>query len=57
MKNGHAWRHVFMACSKREAMAIYVLKQACDNDIMPSVYIKGCVQTFGNSHFLNAQPI
>ena len=25
-----------MACSKLEAMAIYVVKQACDNDIMAS---------------------
>ena len=28
---GHAWRHVFMSCSKLEAMAIYVVKQACVN--------------------------
>ena len=27
-----------MACSKLEAMAIYVVKQACGNEIMPSVY-------------------
>ena len=26
-----------MACSKLEAMAIYVVKQACGNDIMASV--------------------
>jgi hypothetical protein len=25
---GHAWGHVFMACSKLEAMAIYLVKQA-----------------------------
>ena len=31
---GHAWRNFFMACSKHEAMAIYVVKQACGNDIM-----------------------
>ena len=36
---GHAWRHIFMACSKLEAMAIYVVKQACDNEIMPSLYV------------------
>ena len=35
----HAWRHLFMACSKLEAMVIYVVKQACGNDIMASVYI------------------
>ena len=29
---GHAWRHFFMACSKLEAMAIYLVKQACVND-------------------------
>ena len=34
---GHAWRHFFMACSKLKAMAIYVVKQACGNDIMASV--------------------
>ena len=38
MLGGHAWRHIFMACSKLEAMAIYVVKQACGNEIMPSVY-------------------
>ena len=37
MLGGHAWRHIFMACSKLEAMAIYVVKQACGNEIMPSV--------------------
>ena len=36
---GHAWGHVFMACSKLEAMAIYLVKQACGNDILASVYI------------------
>ena len=30
---GHAWRNIFMACSKLEAMAIYVVKQACGHDI------------------------
>ena len=34
---GHAWRHVSMACSKLEAMAIYLVKKACGNDIMASV--------------------
>ena len=29
---GHAWRHAFMACSKLEAIAIYLVKQACGND-------------------------
>ena len=38
MLGGHAWRHIFMACSKLEAMAINVVKQACGNEIMPSVY-------------------
>ena len=37
MLGGHAWRHIFMACSKLEAMAIYVVKQACGNEIIPSV--------------------
>ena len=27
-----------MACSKLEAMAIYLVKQACGNDILESVY-------------------
>ena len=35
---GHAWRQVFMACSKLEAMAIYLVKQACGNDKRASVY-------------------
>ena len=34
---GHAWRHIIMACSKLGAMATYVVKQACGNEIMPSV--------------------
>ena len=43
---GHAWRHFFMACSKLEAMAIYVVKQACGNDIMACVYINSnCIET------------
>ena len=36
---GHAWRHVFMACSKLEAMAVYLAKQACGNDILASVHM------------------
>ena len=35
---GHAWQHVFMACSKLEAMTNYVVKQACGNDILALVY-------------------
>ena len=30
---GHALAHVFMTCSKLEAMAIYLVKQALGNDI------------------------
>ena len=30
----HAWQHVSMACSKLEAMAIYLVKQVCGNDIL-----------------------
>ena len=36
---GYAWRNFFKACSKHEAMAIYVVKQACGNDIMVCVPI------------------
>ena len=36
--DGQAWQHFLMACSKLEAMAIYVVKQACGNEIMPSAY-------------------
>ena len=36
---GHAWRHVFMACSKLDAMAIYLVKQACGNDKLACVYV------------------
>ena len=35
---GHAWRHFFMACSKLQAMAIYLVKQACGNDQLACVY-------------------
>ena len=45
---GHAWRHVFMASSKLEAMAIYVVKQACGNEIMPSVYVGKQISTCTN---------
>ena len=31
---GHAWRYFFMTCSKLEAMATYLVKQAWGNDIM-----------------------
>ena len=37
MLGGHNGRHFFIACSKLEAMALYVVKQACGNEIMPSV--------------------
>ena len=59
MLGGHAWRHIFMACSKLEAMAIYVVKQACGNEIMPSVYEGDfqslCTVNFGQKvDFLNS---
>ena len=38
ISGGHAWRHVFMACSKLEAMVIYLVKQACGNDKLACVY-------------------
>ena len=34
----HAWGHVFMACSKLEAMVIYLVKQAYGNDKRACVY-------------------
>ena len=37
---GHAWRHVFMVFRKLETMAIYLVKQACGNDILASVYLQ-----------------
>ena len=37
--NGHAWRHFFMACSKLEAMAIYVVKSTNANDILALLYL------------------
>jgi hypothetical protein len=37
---GHAWQHVFMACSKLEAMTNYVVKQACGNDKLACVYMQ-----------------
>ena len=37
---GHAWRHFFITCSKLEAMAIYLVKQACGNDILEFVYVQ-----------------
>ena len=36
---GHAWRHSFMASNKLEAMAIYLVKQACENDKLACVYL------------------
>ena len=39
IQGGHAWRHLFMACSKLEAMAIYLVKQACGNDKLACVYV------------------
>ena len=36
MLGGRAWQHIFLACSKLGSMAIYVVKQACGNEIMPS---------------------
>ena len=35
--SGHAYRHLFMACSKLEAMVIKIVNQACVKDIMPAV--------------------
>ena len=35
---GHTWRHLFIACDELVAMAIYVVKQACGNDILSCVY-------------------
>ena len=47
---GHAWRHLFMACNKLEAMAIYLVKQACGNDKQASVYfIDFGYQLFGEN--------
>ena len=34
---GHAWRKVFLACSKLVTMAIYVVKQACRHECMLQV--------------------
>ena len=52
MLGGHAWRHIFMACSKLEAMDIYIVKQPCGNDIMPSVYSRNCFKDVFR-HFTN----
>ena len=35
---GYAWGHVFMTCSKLEAMAIYLVKQTYGNDKRSCVY-------------------
>ena len=34
---GHAWRNHFIVHSKLEALAIYVVKQTCGDDIMALV--------------------
>ena len=42
--------NMFMACSKLEAMAIYLVKQACGNDKQASVYfIDFGYQLFGEN--------
>ena len=38
IQGGHAWGHLFMAFSKLEAMAIYLVKRACGNDKLACVY-------------------
>ena len=43
---GRVWRHFFMACSKLEAMSIYVVKQACGYVIWASEYIILKIQIF-----------
>ena len=43
LRRGHAWQPVFPACSKLEAMAINLVKQACGNDILASVYEDGAI--------------
>ena len=50
---GHAWRNLFMACSKLEAMAIYVVKQACGNNIMACVYTVDMVLIIGQPIYVN----
>ena len=45
---GHAWRHVFMACSKLEAMAICLVKQACGNDKLACVYSNNSKRNLDN---------
>ena len=40
--DGHAWGHVCMACSKLEAVTIYLVKQACRNDKRACVYLVSC---------------
>ena len=32
--------NIIMACSKLEAMAIYVVNQACGNDIRAGLYVQ-----------------
>ena len=43
--------HVFMACSKLEAMAIYLVNQACGNEVLASVYhLRICPRDTCDSH-------
>ena len=42
-----------MACSKLEAMAIYVVKQACHNNIMACVYTVDMVLIIGQPIYVN----
>ena len=39
---GHAWQKLFRACSKLEAMAIYVVKSANANDKLPMLNCREC---------------
>ena len=38
-----AYLATFMACSKLEAIAIFVVNQACGNDIIPAVHMYGYI--------------
>ena len=40
---GHVWPNVFMSCSNLETIAIYVVKQACGNDIMAPLHFNAVV--------------
>ena len=48
---GHAWQHFFMAYSKLEATAIYLVKQACGNDKLECVYNGACTVVAWAVHF------